>query len=93
MYDEVIVGLTKPEWYQLLKYVWSKKFNFLYLSKRSIFRWHVAPVSCTLRKVQVVGTAKAPDPNKEVTGLLGLGVCHVEAARFLTWSLFCPTRI
>ena len=30
---------------------------------------------------QVVGTAKAPNPNKEVTGLLGLGVCHVEAAR------------
>ena len=29
MFDEVIVGLTKPEWYQLLKYVWDKKFNFL----------------------------------------------------------------
>ena len=37
MYDEVIVGLTKPEWYQLLKYVWSKKFNFLYLDTGNAF--------------------------------------------------------
>jgi len=37
MFDEVIVGLTKPEWYQLLKYVWDKKFNFLYLDTGNTF--------------------------------------------------------
>ncbi len=34
MYDEAIVGLTKPEWDQLLKYVWDKKYNFLYLGPK-----------------------------------------------------------
>ena len=31
LYNEIIVGLTKMEWYQLCKYVWDKKFQFLYL--------------------------------------------------------------
>ena len=37
MFDEIIVGLTKQEWYQLLKYVWDKKFNFLYLDTGNSF--------------------------------------------------------
>ena len=28
LYNEVIVGLNKAEWYQLCKYVWGKKFQF-----------------------------------------------------------------
>ena len=31
LYHEIIVGLTKMEWYQLCKYVWDKKFQFLFL--------------------------------------------------------------
>ena len=30
-YNEVIVGLSKPEWYQLIKYVWDKKFQFMFV--------------------------------------------------------------
>ena len=37
VYDEIVVGLTKQEWYQLLKYVWDKKFNFLYLDTGNSF--------------------------------------------------------
>jgi hypothetical protein len=35
--NEVIVGLNKAEWYQLLKYVWDKKFNFLFLDSTKPF--------------------------------------------------------
>lgn len=37
LYNEVIVGLSKPEWYQLCKYVWDKKFNFLYIDTTKPF--------------------------------------------------------
>jgi hypothetical protein len=37
LFNEVIVGLTKAEWYQLLKYVWDKKFNFLFLDSTKPF--------------------------------------------------------
>ena len=37
MFDEVIFGLTKPEWYQLLKYVWDKKFNFFFMDTAKNF--------------------------------------------------------
>ena len=37
MYNEVIVGLNKMEWYQLCKYVWDKKFNFLYIDSTKSF--------------------------------------------------------
>ena len=37
LYNEVIVGLKKEEWYQLLKYVWDKKFNFLFLDSTKPF--------------------------------------------------------
>ena len=37
LFNEVIVGLKKDEWYQLLKYVWDKKFNFLFLDSTKPF--------------------------------------------------------
>eukprot|EP01047_Picozoa_sp_COSAG01_P016002 COSAG01_NODE_809_length_13431_cov_12.268677_10_plen_253_part_00 len=37
LFNEVIVGLNKAEWYQLLKYVWDKKFNFLFLDSTKPF--------------------------------------------------------
>ena len=37
LYNEIIVGLTKAEWYQLCKYVWDKKFQFLYLDTTKPF--------------------------------------------------------
>ena len=37
LYNEVIVGLKKDEWYQLLQYVWDKKFNFLFLDSTKPF--------------------------------------------------------
>jgi len=37
LYNEVIVGLRKEEWYQLLQYVWDKRFNFLYLDTTNNF--------------------------------------------------------
>jgi hypothetical protein len=37
MYNEVIVGLNKMEWYQLCKYVWDKKFNFFYIDSTKSF--------------------------------------------------------
>ena len=37
MFNEVIVGLNKMEWYQLCKYVWDKKFNFLYIDSTKSF--------------------------------------------------------
>ena len=37
LFNEVIVGLKKDEWYQLLKYVWDKKFNFLFLDSTRPF--------------------------------------------------------
>ena len=37
LFNEVIVGLTKDEWYQLLKYVWDKKYNFLFLDSTKSF--------------------------------------------------------
>ena len=37
LYNEIIVGLTKAEWYQLCKYVWDKKFQFLYLDTAKPF--------------------------------------------------------
>ena len=37
LYNEVIVGLKKDEWYQLLNYVWDKKFNFLFLDSTRPF--------------------------------------------------------
>ena len=33
LYNEVIVGLSKMEWYQLCKYIWDKKFNFMYVHR------------------------------------------------------------
>jgi len=36
-YTEVIVGMTKMEWYQLCKYVWDKRFNFLYIDTTKPF--------------------------------------------------------
>ena len=38
LYNEVIVGLTKMEWYQLCKYVWDKKFQFLFLDTTRPFK-------------------------------------------------------
>ena len=38
LYNEVIVGLNKMEWYQLCKYVWDKKFEFLFLDTTKAFR-------------------------------------------------------
>ena len=37
LYNEVIVGLNKAEWYQLCKYVWDKKFQFLFLDTTKPF--------------------------------------------------------
>jgi hypothetical protein len=37
LYHEVIVGLSKREWYQLIKYVWDKKFQFLFLDTSKPF--------------------------------------------------------
>ena len=37
LYNEIIVGLRKEEWYQLLQYVWDKRFNFLYLDTTNNF--------------------------------------------------------
>ena len=37
LYNEVIVGLTKMEWYQLCKYIWDKKFQFLFLDTTKPF--------------------------------------------------------
>jgi hypothetical protein len=37
VYSNAIVGMKKDEWYQLLKYVWDKKFNFLYLDTTKSF--------------------------------------------------------
>ena len=37
LYNEVIVRLKKDEWYQLLQYVWDKKFNFLFLDSTKPF--------------------------------------------------------
>jgi hypothetical protein len=37
MFDEAVVGLTKPEWFQLCKYVWDKKFNFLFVDLGNTF--------------------------------------------------------
>ena len=37
LFNEVIVGLKKEEWYQLLKYVWDKKFNFLFIDSTKSF--------------------------------------------------------
>ena len=38
LYNEAIVGLTKMEWYQLIKYVWDKKFQFLFLDTTKPFK-------------------------------------------------------
>ena len=38
LYNEIIVGLTKAEWYQLCKYVWDKKFQFLFLDTTKTFQ-------------------------------------------------------
>ena len=38
LYNEVIVGLNKAEWYQLCKYVWDKKFQFLFLDTTKPFK-------------------------------------------------------
>ena len=38
LYNEVIVGLNKAEWYQLCKYVWDKKFQFLFLDTTRPFQ-------------------------------------------------------
>ena len=37
LFNEVIVGLSKMEWYQLCKYVWDKRFNFLYIDTTKSF--------------------------------------------------------
>ena len=37
LYNEVIVGLSKMEWYQLCKYIWDKKFNFMYIDTTKHF--------------------------------------------------------
>ena len=37
LFHEVIVGMTKMEWYQLCKYVWDKKFNFIYIDTTKPF--------------------------------------------------------
>ena len=37
LYNEVIVGLKKDEWYQLLRFIWDKKFNFLFLDSTKPF--------------------------------------------------------
>ena len=37
LFNEVIVGMTKMEWYQLCKYVWDKRFNFLYIDTTKPF--------------------------------------------------------
>ena len=31
IYNEVIVGMNKSEWYQLINYVWDKRFQFIYI--------------------------------------------------------------
>ena len=38
LYNEVIVGLNKKEWYQLCKYVWDKKFQFMFLDTTKPFK-------------------------------------------------------
>eukprot|EP01043_Picozoa_sp_COSAG02_P011318 COSAG02_NODE_415_length_22762_cov_133.681816_17_plen_46_part_00 len=38
LYNEVIVGLNKREWYQLCKYVWDKKFQFMFLDTTRPFK-------------------------------------------------------
>lgn len=37
LYNEVIVGMKKDEWYQLCKYIWDKKYNFLFLDTTKPF--------------------------------------------------------
>ena len=37
LYNEVIVGINKMEWYQLCKYVWDKKFNFFFIDTTKNF--------------------------------------------------------
>jgi len=37
LYNEVIVGMSKMEWYQLCKYVWDKKFNFMFIDTTKSF--------------------------------------------------------
>ena len=37
LFNEVIVGMTKMEWYQLCKYVWDKRYNFMYLDTTKSF--------------------------------------------------------
>ena len=37
LYNEVIVGINKSEWYQLCKYVWDKKFNFFFIDTTKPF--------------------------------------------------------
>jgi hypothetical protein len=37
LYNEVIVGMNKMEWYQLCKYVWDKKFNFMFIDTTKSF--------------------------------------------------------
>ena len=38
LYNEVIVGLNKMEWYQLCKYVWDKKFQFMFVDTTKPFK-------------------------------------------------------
>ena len=37
LFNEVIVGMTKMEWYQLCKYVWDKRYNFMFLDTTKSF--------------------------------------------------------
>eukprot|EP01043_Picozoa_sp_COSAG02_P032749 COSAG02_NODE_2202_length_9534_cov_20.277160_12_plen_179_part_00 len=37
IYNEVIVGMNKSEWYQLINYVWDKRFQFIYIDTTKPF--------------------------------------------------------
>ena len=37
IYNEVIVGMSKREWYQLIKYVWDKRFQFMFIDTTKPF--------------------------------------------------------
>ena len=37
IYHQIIVGMTKPEWYQLINYAWDKKFQFIYIDTTKPF--------------------------------------------------------
>ena len=37
LYNEVIVGMAKQEWYQLCSYVWDKRFQFMFIDTTKPF--------------------------------------------------------